>query len=245
MHRNDGGIVDAELIRPRTWIRKYGIQANTRLPINIPELEVTGLALVHSIDDCPEIAMGEGSVITGRFLTREVNIIIRAEIMGLDGTIEILEGTPIHPIWSVDRNDWVPLGELIVSEHLQAKDGLASVVSMAVLQAAVNVYNVEVYGEHVYEVGALGLLVHNTYPDDVKEARALMEGIEEIRKRLSDPTDFLGGAMQDAALLAQQRYFNRIREIFDLPAGANVGNWTELTDDALHILLDKIKGSGG
>ena len=31
------------------------------LPFNLPELEVSGLALVTAIDDCPPIAGGEGS----------------------------------------------------------------------------------------------------------------------------------------------------------------------------------------
>lgn len=57
------------------------------------------------------IADGEGSVITGRFVTRQVDVIARAEILGADGSIEVLEGTTIHPIWSLGRNDWVPLCE--------------------------------------------------------------------------------------------------------------------------------------
>jgi hypothetical protein len=39
------------------------------LPFNLPELEVSGLALVTAIDDCPPIADGEGSVVTARFVT--------------------------------------------------------------------------------------------------------------------------------------------------------------------------------
>jgi hypothetical protein len=41
------------------------------LPLNLPELEASGLALVTAIDDCPPIADGEGSVVTARFVTRE------------------------------------------------------------------------------------------------------------------------------------------------------------------------------
>ncbi|MCE2814361.1 MAG: hypothetical protein LW850_28575 [Planctomycetaceae bacterium] len=37
------------------------------LPLNLPELEVSGLALVIAIDDCPPIADGEGSVVEGTF----------------------------------------------------------------------------------------------------------------------------------------------------------------------------------
>jgi hypothetical protein len=61
IERSDGGIVDAEIIRPRSWILRNGICAGRMLPFNLPELEVSGLALVTSIDDCPPIAGGEGS----------------------------------------------------------------------------------------------------------------------------------------------------------------------------------------
>ena len=58
---SDGGIVDAEIIRPCSWILRNGICAGRMLPFNLPELEVSGLALVTAIDDCPPIADGEGS----------------------------------------------------------------------------------------------------------------------------------------------------------------------------------------
>ena len=64
VERSDGGIVDAEIIRPRSWILRNGICAERMLPFNLPELEVSGLALVTAIDDCPPIACGEGSVVT-------------------------------------------------------------------------------------------------------------------------------------------------------------------------------------
>ncbi|MFN9410933.1 MAG: polymorphic toxin-type HINT domain-containing protein [Pirellula sp.] len=162
MRRTDGGIIDAELIRPRWWIAHHKIVAGQLLPMNIEELQVKGTAMVTSTDDCPEIAGGKGSVVTATFMTQEVNTLVRAEIIGADGTIEIIEGTPIHPIWSVDRNDWVSLGELIEGESLQAADGFATVLSIALVSTNIPVYNIEVHGEHVYQVGDLALLVHNT-----------------------------------------------------------------------------------
>ena len=69
VERSDGGIVDAEIIRPRSWILRNGVCAGRMLPFNLPELEVSGLALVTCIDDCPPIADGEGSVVTARFVT--------------------------------------------------------------------------------------------------------------------------------------------------------------------------------
>lgn len=72
MYRTDGGIVDAEMIRPRWWIKSNGIVAGKLLPMNIEELQVQGSALVTSVDPCPEIADGKGNVVTARFCTREV-----------------------------------------------------------------------------------------------------------------------------------------------------------------------------
>ena len=162
MRRTDGGIIDAELIRPRWWIAHHSIVSGKHLPMNIEELQVNGSALVTSIEDCPEIADGEGSVVTATFKTREVHSIVRAEIIGPDGEIETIEGTPIHPIWSVDRNDWVPLGELTEGETLRASDGIATILSLALVTCSLPVYNIEIHGEHVFQVGGLGLLVHNT-----------------------------------------------------------------------------------
>ncbi len=118
VERSDGGIVDAEIIRPRSWILRNGICAGRMLPLNLPELEVSGLALVTAIDDCPSIADGEGSVVTARFVTREVHVVASVDVLGADGTVETITGTTIHPVWSVDRQEWVPLAELAQGEGL-------------------------------------------------------------------------------------------------------------------------------
>ena len=165
VERTDGGIVDAELLRPRAWVESHGLKAGQLLPLNIAELQVAGLAHVTGIEPCPTISEGEGSVITARFLTRQVDVIVRVEIHGPDGTIEVLEGTPIHPIWSVDRNDWVPLGELEPNEQLLGQNGPATVLGLTLVNRPTTVFNIEVHGEHVYQVGVLGLLVHNAFPD--------------------------------------------------------------------------------
>jgi hypothetical protein len=120
-----------------------------------------GAATVTAVEPCPEIACGEGSVITGRFVSRQVDEIARVEILAPDGTTESLEAAPIHPILSVDRQDWLRLGELSEGEQLQAAGGVAVVLSLALFRRSIPVYNIEVHGEHVYQVGELGLLVHN------------------------------------------------------------------------------------
>ena len=175
VERNDGGIVDAEIIRPRSWILRNGICAGRMLPFNLPELEVSGLALVTAIDDCPPIAEGEGSVVTARFVTREVHVVASVDVLGADGAVETITGTTIHPVWSVDRQSWVPLAELAQGEGLCCDTesfglGFPSslspkasglVLSVSLSRVSQPVYNIEVHGEHVYQVGELGVLVHN------------------------------------------------------------------------------------
>lgn len=162
IERTDGGIVDAELLRPRSWINANGIQAGQYLPLSIPELEVAGHAVVTAIEDCPIIAPGEGSVVTGRFVTRRVDVIARIEVIGADGQIDIIEGTTIHPIWSLDRNDWVPLGELKKGEQLLGSADSVVIQNYCTVHQSVPVYNIEVHGEHVYAVGALQVPAHNS-----------------------------------------------------------------------------------
>ena len=178
VERSDGGIVDAEIIRRRSWILRNGICAGRMLPFKLPELEVSGLALVTAIDDCPPIAEGEGSVVTARFVTREVHVVASVDVLGADGTVETITGTTIHPVWSVDRQEWVPLAELADGERLCCDTesfglGFPSslppkasglVLSVSLSRVSQPVYNFEVHGEHVYQVGELGVLVHNTCP---------------------------------------------------------------------------------
>ncbi len=124
-------------------------------------MHASGYAIVTAVDACPPIATGEGSVVLSRFVTREVQSIVRAEILGPDGNLEIIRGTTLHPFWSVDRNDWVPLEELEEGERLFTANGIANIVSISIERFGAPVYNIEVHGEHVYEVGYAGILVHN------------------------------------------------------------------------------------
>ncbi len=99
-------------------------------------------------------------------------------MVGADGTFETITGTTIHPVWSVDRQEWVPLAELAQGEGLCCDTesfglGFPSslppkasglVLSVTLSRVTQPVYNIEVHGEHVYQVGELGLVVHNAYP---------------------------------------------------------------------------------
>ncbi|MFO0014338.1 MAG: hypothetical protein ACK553_16520 [Planctomycetota bacterium] len=104
------------------------------------------------------------------------------DVLGADGSVETITRTTIHPVWSVDRQEWVPLAKLALGENLlyihhsplrgRGTEGegavTAIVLSVTLSRVTQPVYNIEVHGEHVYQVGQLGLLVHNAcIVDDV------------------------------------------------------------------------------
>ena len=135
-----------------------------------------------------------------------------------------MEGTTVHPIWSVDRNDKIQLSELQESETLQATDGIATVASIAIVSTNVPVYNIEVYGEHVYQVGELGLLVHNTCP---------IGGLDDALRAFPD---------------SKPMNINRLANLGGIPGGRQVfdpgkleamgpWNWGEL-DEPIQLIMD-------
>lgn len=157
VQRNDGADIRLELLRPNWLIRQENIPVGSKFHLSVAELGVRGTGTLLECGPCPEIACGDGEVVTGRFITREVLEIVQLTMQ--DGTQ--LAGTPVHPIWSVDRSDWVRMDELRAGERLQTDFGPIPIASTRQIVAPQSVYNLEVNGQHVYQVTDLGILVHN------------------------------------------------------------------------------------
>jgi|GEM_PF-2256590 len=159
--RNDLSVVEAEFIRPRDWIVSLGLVKGARIDLAVPELGIDGLAEVTAVWDCPPIAEGEGRVVTGRFVTRDVANVVKITLAS--GTE--IRATDVHPVWSVDREDWVPAGKLEPGEYVDTLTGPVAVASVEPLDRHPAVYNLEVHGEHVYRIAVEGVLVHTMCPD--------------------------------------------------------------------------------
>ncbi|MBX3422771.1 MAG: hypothetical protein KF752_14550 [Pirellulaceae bacterium] len=155
-HAN-GSVVDAEILRSPQWIEQHHIQVGKMFSFDLTEINVDGRGLVRSINDAPDVLPGEGAVVTGRYATRAVNNRVRVTLA--DGTS--ITGTANHPVWCVERDQWSGLGELEPGHNLQARHGAVEVATVEFLDDAAPVYNLEVAGEHVYEITELGILVHN------------------------------------------------------------------------------------
>lgn len=170
--RGDGAVVDLELLRPNDWLHHYGLVVGRSISFVMPELEINGAATVTGIEACPPLSTGPGSVVTGRFVTYNARSLVRVEF---DGGAELI-GTSSHPVWSLDRRDWVGLGDLQQHERVAARHGAAVVTSLDSIQQLDTVYNIEVHGEHVYEVTELGVLVHNVNDECFEIQKLLAKG---------------------------------------------------------------------
>ncbi len=71
--------------------------------------------------------------------------------------------TSNHPFYSFDSGAYVPAGSLQEGERLLTYSGdIKRVVSKRARPGPETVYNLEVFGEHVYFIGNDGVLVHNS-----------------------------------------------------------------------------------
>ena len=111
-----------------------------------------------------------------------------------------LWGTGSHPLYSLDRDDWVRVRNLQIGERLQTAEGAVSVEALEKVRGEHRVYNLEVEWAHKYLVGDALVRAHNTcwlYTQDVSVVWNL-----QIGQRLQTAS----GAVSVEALLALRRW---------------------------------------
>jgi len=145
-------------LRPIRWLESCNAQVGSSIHLVVTEQGLDGLADVLAIEPCPRISSGVGRVVTETF-THVRGGILRIRLAGL---AEPLGVTSNHSIYSSDRLDFVPAGELRVGETLRNLDGDVRIESIEQLGTQERVYNLEIHGEHVFRVASSGVLVHNS-----------------------------------------------------------------------------------
>ena len=158
MHTPQGDRFDITLLRPIRWLESCNARVGSSIHLVVSEQGLDGLADVLAIEPCPRISSGVGRVVTGTF-THVRGGILRIRLAGL---AEPLGVTSNHSIYSADRLDFVPAGELRVGEMLRNLDGDVRIESIEQLGSEERVYNLEIHGEHVFRVASSGVLVHNS-----------------------------------------------------------------------------------
>ena len=114
--------------------------------------------------------------------------------------------TAQHPVYSLDRGDFVAAGELSAGERLATLAGPTAVLGIQPQHTAgqhkpQTVYNLEVQGQHVFRVTSNGLLVHNSYADDIANGavemhhsipRGIQRRLREAGNLAADSRDVIG-----------------------------------------------------
>jgi hypothetical protein len=150
--------VEIELLRPVDWLEAQRAAVGTVIDVDLSELNTRGPARVLAIKPSPEIEVGPGTVVTGRFRHVADNL-LNVHVQGLDEPVGCTEQ---HPFWSVTRGQFVPANQLQVGELLLSNTGhTAHVASINCRPRSALVHNLELLGPHLYRVSELGLLVHN------------------------------------------------------------------------------------
>ena len=136
-----------------------GAELGATIDLDLPEFGAKDPAKVVSIKPCPPIKSGPGNVVTGKFIHESDGNLINLRIKDQHEPTTV---TSNHRYWSADRNEFVEAGHLKPGEQVSTLAGLKQVVSIIPRAGNEIVDNLEVQGEHVYLVGSLGTIVHNT-----------------------------------------------------------------------------------
>jgi hypothetical protein len=157
--------------------------------LDLHELGAVGPALVVDVRPFPAIPAGPGQVVTATFKHASANVVdlvlsdcpvnspgtpdnvafrsspseySPSTSAANPSTPETIGVTGNHPFWSLDRLEFVQVGELAIGERLQTLSGDTKWVQQKLPRPGPEpVYNLEVHGEHVYYVGTDGVLAHN------------------------------------------------------------------------------------
>jgi hypothetical protein len=185
MQKQSGRPLWIELLRPQEWLDDLGVGLGSMIFLDMPEMGAIGEAEVTFVGPCPPIKPGPGTVVTGRF-RHEADENEKVIHLKIEGQEELTGVTSSHAYWSIDREDFIPIGEFAIGELVDTEYGPNRVVSATRHQHDGWLYNLETT-EHVYRVGSLGTLVHNncaraadTYSGTKREALRLAKETNDI-----------------------------------------------------------------
>ena len=163
LKKESGYRLTAKLLRSTAWMERAGVVDGGTFFLELPEMGAVGDAYVEAVLPCPPIAKGPGNVVTGVF-EHEADPSTKILTVTFSNG-DVIEGvTDNHPLFSVDRNDFVPVGEMREGETVKVVDGLTQITAIQsrFAMAGELLYNLETHNEHVYQVSNTGIVVHNT-----------------------------------------------------------------------------------
>ena len=150
-------VFDVEIIRPESEVLAQGIDGvGAQFQTSLFEYEEVGLATVLEYERGFKVRVG-----SGRLVVMTVNHLSN-DVYEVGFGVASLRGTGSHPLYSLDRDDWVRVRDLRIGERLQTAEGAVSVEALEKVRGLHRVYNLEVEGDHEYFAGEAGVRAHNT-----------------------------------------------------------------------------------
>jgi hypothetical protein len=224
----NGDKVEVEANRPKTWYSENNVSAiGDKAYFYMPEIGINGEATLLSVRptviNTTNFAFNESSlsrsVSNGSMVDRPVittfkrNAPVVYDYHFSDGAV--IGATPEHPFFSVDRNNYIAVGELQVGEQVMtAGEKVVKFIAGKQREKGEPVYNFEVWREHNYYVGSKEggefLLVHNTCHD---EATKICNNLK-LKKKLGSPGQkkLIKKNVESDAIKDHPKYKNKIRE---------------------------------
>ena len=232
----DGKIVDeVDLLADSLLLGELNSSDNYAFDVwlELPEMGVVGWATLTNVDENVVVQNGAGNVVTGTF----AHIADNAIDLIVEDQEELIACTDNHPFWSVDRQVFIPAGELIEGERLLLYNGETKrVVQKLPRPGPQVVYNLEIYGEHVYHVTPDGVLVHNACPHEHhvvmkgnfshwrKENRDYVINAQNLIDRygisINDPRNLLDNVMNEGHTV---RYAKKVYEQLKRAEDSKIG----------------------
>jgi hypothetical protein len=177
MEQPGGGVLRITMLRPMEWLELAEASPGSEIELDLAEMGACGLARVVTVSAGPKVQPGPGQVVTATFShppsTQVLNVTIGPDSAGDGNAVsrtptpdesETIGVTDNHLFWSVDQDAFLPIGKMALGERVLTYHGdTKRILAKLPRPGPEVVYNLEVYGEHVYFVGGLGLLAHNAY----------------------------------------------------------------------------------
>ena len=141
--------------------------------MDLPEMGAIGTAVITDIKPCSAVQTGNGQPVTATFSHPPSTAVLNVIFSGESDPIGVTDN---HLFWSVDRQRFLPIGKMEIGETVQTFHGDTKRIEAKLPRPGPQVvYNLEVYGEHVYFVGEQGILAHNMYGEEelLEKARRL------------------------------------------------------------------------
>ncbi len=234
-----GSYLEAEMLRPQEWAEFHQLFPAKSFRFHSEDLEVTGAAIITAIQSAPAIAEGDGPVVISRFVTHGVNSL--ATVTLENG--EQLTGTRQHPIWCENREEWTQLAELQPGDLARSRHGLLQVAQVTLLHDTQTVYNLEVHGEHVYELLDCGILVHNSEEDCAKIASELLAPNRVSRFGEVGPSTHRQTGIVFPAEGATEPPLSKIEPLHPVPRSVKPEGYIDELADTLRGGFDRSKGT--